>query len=111
MAFTRSTTGSSRPRVFPAAGTTTTTTTTKKTVRKGGASKANTSAPRTPATKVGRVTKAPAAHHKRKSSLKDKVEGVALKVEGKLTRQPGKKAAGTKKIRGTDGKNAKRVKV
>ncbi|KAF8449984.1 hypothetical protein BGX38DRAFT_1060076, partial [Terfezia claveryi] len=44
--------------------------------------------------------------NKRKPGLVDKIEGVALKIEGTMTRRPGVKAAGTKKIRGTDGKNS-----
>ncbi|KAG0635967.1 hypothetical protein HOY80DRAFT_1090831 [Tuber brumale] len=53
------------------------------------------------------VTKKP-RHHKRKPRLSDKLEGALLKVEGTLTRRRGVKAAGTKKIRGTDGKGERR---
>ncbi|OTB05951.1 hypothetical protein M426DRAFT_21381 [Hypoxylon sp. CI-4A] len=52
--------------------------------------------------------KTPATHHKRKPLLKDKIEGAVEKLEGKLTRRPGKKAAGTRKMRGTDGKGSHR---
>ncbi|KAL0639775.1 hypothetical protein Q9L58_001090 [Maublancomyces gigas] len=52
--------------------------------------------------------KAPATHHKRKPSIVDKIAGVVLKVEGAITGRPGVKAAGTKKIRGTDGKGSHR---
>jgi hypothetical protein len=38
-----------------------------------------------------------------------KIEGAGLKVEGALERNPGKKAAGTKKMRGTDGKGVRKV--
>ncbi|KAI1105504.1 hypothetical protein F4804DRAFT_130672 [Jackrogersella minutella] len=57
------------------------------------------------------ITKQPATHHKRKPHLSDKISGAAEKLVGKLTRRPGKKAAGTRKMRGTDGKgsHAKRI--
>jgi hypothetical protein len=104
MASTRSTTGNSKPRVVAAISTEPSRkrTTTKKT-------KANTSKPRS----TTGITKksAPATHHKRKPSLKDKVEGAAEKVVGKIEHKPGKVGAGTKKIRGTDGKNARSRKV
>lgn len=110
MASTRSTTGNSKPRVHTSVSTaperkrratTTTTTSTKKstptTTKRGGA------------TATGGVTKkrAPATHHKRKPHLGDKVAGAAEKAVGTVTRKPGKKAAGTKKMRGTDGKNSR----
>lgn len=108
MASTRSTTGSSKPRVHLTVATgperkrKTTTSRTKSTT---------TTAKPTGIKKRGRpagsTAKAPATHHKRKSHLSDKVEGVADKIAGAVTRQPGKKAAGTKKIRGTDGKKAR----
>ncbi|KAI9844726.1 MAG: hypothetical protein M1838_002065 [Thelocarpon superellum] len=152
MAFTRSTTGSSRPRIFGGHHGTTGTTTTARKPRRGGVTTANSGRARVPATEYshagsttgtgtgtglfghrhahehehgaygrehttglgtgaggGRVVKptgTTGVHHKRKPSLKDKIEGVGLKIEGKLTGRPGKKAAGTKKIRGTDGKHA-----
>ncbi|KAL2435557.1 hypothetical protein ABEF95_004459 [Exophiala dermatitidis] len=122
MAQTRGATGNSKPRIFAAistepvtrrktttkkrttagsgtgtGGTTTTTTTNK---RKGPA-----------ASNTGRVTKkekrAPATHHKRKPTVADKIEGAAEKIVGTIENKPGKKAAGTKKMRGTDGKNNK----
>ncbi|KAK8044387.1 hypothetical protein PG993_004411 [Apiospora rasikravindrae] len=105
MASTRSTTGNSKPRVHSSVSTTperkrqnnksTTTTTTKTTTKRSGGG----------VTKSG--ARAPNTHHKRKSHLGDKVEGVADKVVGTVTRKPGKKAAGTKKMRGTDGKNSR----
>lgn len=76
--------------------------------------------------------KAPATHHKRKPGIVDKIAGVVLKVEGAITGRPGVKvlfpqaskrgtraqqandllrgiqAAGTKKLRGTDGKGSHR---
>ncbi|KAK6854618.1 hypothetical protein PG990_008086 [Apiospora arundinis] len=117
MASTRSTTGNSKPRLHnlvsttperkrntksPAKrGNTTTTTTTKTTTKRSGGG----------VTKSGAGTRAPNTHHKRKSTLGDKIEGVADKVVGTVTRKPGKKAAGTKKIRGTDGKNSRTTRV
>ena len=118
MASTRSTTGSSKPRVHLTvdtgsehkrattttgakrgrkAGSTTTTTKTGAGVKKRGR----------PAGSTKATTTTTGTHHKRKSHLSDKIEGVADKVIGTVTRKPGKKAAGTKKIRGTDGKNAR----
>ncbi|KAI4127697.1 MAG: hypothetical protein LQ338_003072 [Usnochroma carphineum] len=48
--------------------------------------------------------------NKRDPTLLDKVQGVAEKIVGVLEGKPGKKAAGTRKIRGTDGKGATRAK-
>ncbi|KAL8855625.1 MAG: hypothetical protein Q9178_007714 [Gyalolechia marmorata] len=53
---------------------------------------------------------APKTVNKREPSLLDKVVGVKDKIVGTLEGKPGKKAAGTKKIRGTDGKGATRAK-
>ncbi|KAH9876073.1 hypothetical protein J1614_003952 [Plenodomus biglobosus] len=77
------------PRRAPAATTTTTTTTTRTTRRTGHA--------------------APVHHHKRHASMGDKVSGMMMKLRGSLTRRPGLKAAGTRRMRGTDGRNARRV--
>jgi hypothetical protein len=110
MAQTRHATGNSKPRIFASVSTEPThkRTTTKKTT----ASRPKKTTTTTKKTGAG-VTKkrAPNTHHKRKSSVKDKIEGVVEKVEGTIERKPGKKAAGTKKIRGTDGKNSKTAKV
>jgi hypothetical protein len=106
MAITRGANGKSTPRVpfvvstDPSRKTTTgrkkTTTTTKK--------------PATKKTTTGRVTKkAPATHHKRKPSVKDKVEGSVKKAVGKVERKPGKVGAGTKQKKGTDGKGGKKL--
>ncbi|KAF4314231.1 hypothetical protein SLS57_001556 [Botryosphaeria dothidea] len=72
------------------AATTTTTTTTKKTTTTGGRH-------------AGVTT---GHHHKRKPSLKDKVSGAMLKLKGTMTRRPGEKAAGTRRMRGTDGRGS-----
>jgi hypothetical protein len=124
MASTRSSTGSSRPRVHLTVDTGPDRKRTS-TVKRGRKKGTTNTKPATTATKPraatgagvkkrGRpagstktATAAPATHHKRKSHVSDKVEGVADKVVGTVTRQPGKKAAGTKKIKGTDGKNSR----
>ena len=107
MASTRSTTGNSKPRVV---ATISTEPSRKRATgtKKRTTTKANTSKPRTTG-----VTKkrAPAAHHKRKASIKDKVEGAVEKVVGKVERKPGKVGAGTKKEHGTDGKRGRKAVV
>jgi len=101
MAQTRGATGNAKPRVFapistePVRKRKTTGTTTKKSTAGAGVTK----------------KRAPATSHKRKSNLKDKVEGAVDKAVGTVERKPGKKAAGTKKMEGTDGKNSRTAKV
>ncbi|KAK5114953.1 hypothetical protein LTR85_009991 [Meristemomyces frigidus] len=56
-------------------------------------------------TATGR-TRAPAHHHQRKASVGDKVSGAMMKLRGSLTRRPGLKAAGTRRMHGTDGKGS-----
>jgi len=103
MASTRSTTGHSKPRVVP---TVSTEPARKRTVtKKRDTAKANTSKPRSTAGVAKK--RAPATHHKRKPSVKDVVEGAIEKVVGKIENKPGKEGAGTKKMRGTDGKGAR----
>jgi hypothetical protein len=101
MASTRSTTGNSKPRVV---ATISTEPSRKRTATKK--TKANTSKPRST---EGGITKkrAPAPQHKRKPSIKDKVEGAVEKAIGKVEGKPGKVAAGTKKMRGTDGQKSR----
>ncbi|KAI2601933.1 hypothetical protein GGR54DRAFT_577773 [Hypoxylon sp. NC1633] len=60
---------------------------------------------------VKKNTRAPATHHKRKPHLSDKIGGAAEKLVGKVTHRPGKKAAGTRKMHGTDGKNSRTHRV
>ncbi|KAK5102760.1 hypothetical protein LTS08_003560 [Lithohypha guttulata] len=100
MASTRASTGNSKPRIAAAVSTTperkrkatsTSTTTTKKSTTGAGVTK----------------KRAPNTSHKRQPHLKDKVEGALEKAEGTITNKPGKKAAGAKKMRGTDGKGAR----
>ncbi|KAI1208974.1 uncharacterized protein F4807DRAFT_105868 [Annulohypoxylon truncatum] len=102
MAFTRSSTGHSKPRVQlnistePERRRTTTKHTTTTTGRRGH--------------HAGMTTQ-PATHHHRKPHLSDKIKGAAKKLNGTLTRRPGKKAAGTRQMRGTDGKGSRVTRV
>ncbi|OAL32834.1 hypothetical protein AYO20_07791 [Fonsecaea nubica] len=45
---------------------------------------------------------------RRKTSIGDKVSGAMLKLKGSLTRRPGQKAAGTRRMHGTDGRRTRR---
>ncbi|KIW31747.1 uncharacterized protein PV07_03345 [Cladophialophora immunda] len=45
---------------------------------------------------------------RRKTSVSDKISGAMLKLKGTLTRRPGQKAAGTRRMHGTDGRGAHR---
>ncbi|EOA92185.1 hypothetical protein ACJQWK_02997 [Exserohilum turcicum] len=80
-------------------GTTTTTTTTRTTRTTGGRGR----------TTGGYGRTAPVHHHKRHATMGDKVSGMLMKLRGSLTRKPGLKAAGTRRMHGTDGRNARRV--
>ncbi|RMZ05204.1 hypothetical protein D0860_06037 [Hortaea werneckii] len=53
------------------------------------------------------TTRTPAAHHRRKASLGDKVSGALMKLKGSLTHKPDVKAAGTRRMHGTDGKGSR----
>jgi len=81
--------------------TTTTTTTTR---RKGGLFGGHSKPARTHHT----TTTAPVHHHKRKTTLKDKISGAMLKLKGTITHRPAQKAAGTKRMHGTDGRGSRR---
>ncbi|KAK5946683.1 hypothetical protein PMZ80_000826 [Knufia obscura] len=99
MAATRASTGNSKPRVAAAVSTIPerkpkATTTTRKPAAKKATTKKST-------------TGAGVAKTKRKPNIKDKAEGALEKAEGTVTRKPGKKAAGAKKMNGTDGKTAR----
>jgi len=86
--------------------TTTTTTTTRKT-RRGNRAHAGVHAG-----PVGVSTTAGAPvhhHHRRRPSMGDKVSGAMMKLRGSLTRRPGLKAAGTRRMHGTDGRGAHHV--
>ncbi|KAI0811972.1 hypothetical protein GGR55DRAFT_605207 [Xylaria sp. FL0064] len=47
-------------------------------------------------------------HQKRHVTLGDKVSGALLKLKGTLTHRPGQKAAGTRRMHGTDGRGSRR---
>lgn len=98
---TRSATGNSRPRVFPTVPETSTTTTKKRATANTGAKRGPKKATTVKTSKPVGVTKkkAPA----KKTSVATKAKGVVKKAEGAVTGNPEKKAAGTKKIKGTDG--------
>ncbi|KAJ6787795.1 hypothetical protein PWT90_01472 [Aphanocladium album] len=56
----------------------------------------------------GLFSRRPAAHHhhQRKPSIGDKISGALLKLRGSLTHRPGVKAAGTRRMHGTDGRGS-----
>ncbi|KAH6631006.1 hypothetical protein B0J18DRAFT_422852 [Chaetomium sp. MPI-SDFR-AT-0129] len=54
------------------------------------------------------TTTRPVHHHKRHATLGDKISGALLKLKGSLTGRPGQKAAGTRRMHGTDGRGARR---
>ncbi|KIV90561.1 hypothetical protein PV10_07849 [Exophiala mesophila] len=105
MAQTRGATGNSKPRVFP--------TVSVEPVRKRKATTGTGATGKKKKTATGGVSKkrAPAASSKGKSSVKDKIEGAVDKLTGSVENKPAKKAAGTKKISGTDGKTSKTAKI
>ena len=82
----------------PVTGTTTTTTTTTKTTRTTGGRQTG-----------ARTTAAPVHHHKRHATVGDKVSGALTKLKGTITGRPGVKAAGTRRMHGTDGRGARHV--
>ncbi|KAI1167732.1 hypothetical protein F5B18DRAFT_400129 [Nemania serpens] len=47
-------------------------------------------------------------HQKRHATLGDKISGALLKLKGTLTHRPGQKAAGTRRMHGTDGRGSHR---
>jgi hypothetical protein len=51
---------------------------------------------------------APVHHQGRRPSLSDKVTGAILKLKGSITNRPGQKAAGTRRMHGTDGRGIRR---
>jgi hypothetical protein len=89
--------GGRRTHTKRAPATTTTTTTTTRTTRTHGAHGVHGT--------HGRA--APVHHHKRHATMGDKVSGMMMKLRGSLTRRPGLKAAGTRRMHGTDGRNAR----
>lgn len=68
-----------------------------------------TAAPTTRRRVGGRRTPATATTTpRRKTSVSDKVSGAMLKLKGTITRRPGQKAAGTRRMHGTDGRGTHR---
>lgn len=101
MAGTRSTTGNSKPRVFP---TVSTEPTRKVTTKKSTKAKANTSKPRAKTgagVKKAATKKAPA----KKAAVKEKIEDAAEKVEKKVEKKPAKE----KKAKATKPKTTKKA--
>lgn len=105
MAVTRASTNSSRPRIFDAITPSSSHAHKKGTTAKG--TKTSTTGSRVTKKSTTTTKKAPATHHKRKPHLTDKVAGAVEKVVGKIEHKPGKEAAGTKRMRGTDGRNSR----
>ncbi|KAI1470174.1 uncharacterized protein F4812DRAFT_457566 [Daldinia caldariorum] len=101
-ASTRASTGHSKPRIHL-----TVSTEPERKRRTGGTTTTRHNHHHHHTTKRTGATRAPATHHKRKPHLSDKIEGAAKKLVGKITRRPGKKAAGTRQMRGTDGKGSR----
>lgn len=46
------------------------------------------------------------AHHRRKPSIGDRISGALMRLRGSVTGRPGVKAAGTRRMRGTDGRGS-----
>ncbi|KAJ4416256.1 hypothetical protein N0V82_006860 [Gnomoniopsis sp. IMI 355080] len=47
-------------------------------------------------------------HQKRKPTMGDKIAGAMKKLKGTIMRRPGEKAAGTRRMHGTDGRGSHR---
>ncbi|EPS26348.1 hypothetical protein POX_g09346 [Penicillium oxalicum] len=81
------------------------TTKTKTTTTRHGPATTTTHSHRT--SKRHAATTQPAHHHKRKTTMGDKVSGAMTKLKGTLTGRPGVKAAGTRRMHGTDGRGSR----
>jgi hypothetical protein len=46
---------------------------------------------------------------RRRTSVSDKIAGALMRLQGTLTRRPGLKAAGTRRMHGTDGYGSQRT--
>ncbi|TRX95229.1 hypothetical protein FHL15_003921 [Xylaria flabelliformis] len=57
----------------------------------------------------GRSHQQPVHHQKRHATLGDKISGALLKLKGTITHRPGQKAAGTRRMHGTDGRGSHRT--
>ncbi|KAK1754539.1 hypothetical protein QBC47DRAFT_219834 [Echria macrotheca] len=64
----------------------------------------------TPRSRPVHTTHTPVVHHhqKRHATIGDKISGAFLKLKGTLTGRPGQKAAGTRRMHGTDGRGSHR---
>ncbi|KAI1814177.1 hypothetical protein GGS20DRAFT_549704 [Poronia punctata] len=82
----------------------TTHTTTTRRHRGGGGGLFSRSQPATHHHRTAPVTQ----HHKRHATLGDKVSGALLRIKGTLTNRPGQKAAGARRMHGTDGRGSHR---
>ncbi|RYP43397.1 hypothetical protein DL770_011702 [Monosporascus sp. CRB-9-2] len=51
---------------------------------------------------------APVRHQERHASIGDKISGALLRLKGTITGRPGQKAAGTRRMHGTDGRGSRR---
>ncbi|RYO96197.1 hypothetical protein DL763_003324 [Monosporascus cannonballus] len=51
---------------------------------------------------------APVRHQKRHAGIGDKISGAMLRLKGTITGRPGEKAAGTRRMDGTDGRGSRR---
>ncbi|KAF8250776.1 hypothetical protein K440DRAFT_131350 [Wilcoxina mikolae CBS 423.85] len=60
----------------------------------------------TTAAPVAPVTATHHHHHQRRPSISDRISGALLKLKGTVTGRPGQKAAGTRRMRGTDGRGS-----
>ncbi|CAM1500891.1 Fc.00g100530.m01.CDS01 [Cosmosporella sp. VM-42] len=56
-----------------------------------------------------RTKRSTVQHQHHKPTMKDKVSGALLKLKGSLTHRPAVKAAGTRRMRGTDGRGSRRA--
>ncbi|KAK6580265.1 hypothetical protein PZA11_007287 [Diplocarpon coronariae] len=106
---TRQATGNAKPRIFPAVTEGATVTFKKRVTANAGTKTGLKKAITTKAAKPVGVTKKPAPA--KKISVADKVKGVVKKAEGIVANNPAKKAAGTKKIKGTDGSKTTKSKT
>ena len=61
------------------------------------------------ARRTGFWKKKTVVRQQRKPTMGDKISGAMLKLKGSLTGRPGKKAAGTRRMHGTDGRGSRRV--
>ncbi|KAI5778310.1 hypothetical protein EDC01DRAFT_675030 [Geopyxis carbonaria] len=85
------------PRGHAGTTTTTTTTTRKAPILNSGTRRGH-----------HHATAAPVHHQRRRPSMGDKISGALLKLKGTVSGRPGQKAAGTRRMHGTDGRGTTR---